>query len=579
MVESLRAIGTRCAVSLWRLCLLIAVAGFLGSCANPMPPSGGPVDKEPPTIVASTPGADQVNVEASSLRIEFSEYVNPQTFPQAFSITPAPEGRMEFRWRGRTVEVNLPEPFRPNTTYIITIDTNLRDANGVALSEPIVFAFSTGPVINRGQLAGQVVDPVSGKGVAGIDVYAYARADSSAPGTLPERPDYRTQTDTQGRFSFQYLNEQPYFVVAVQDQNRNRIPDPTEPRGVPPVPVIVADTSTSKPIHRWVLAAADTTPPVVQRARPLSNRRLEIRFNEPVSVASADPELWVVEDSVRNVTVPVQSVYALPASPQQVYLVAEELLPESTYRIRPGGVVDSAGNTVREQLTSFTGISQPDTVRTRFLGFVPDTTDVVEDIYTLRPGQPFGVRFNEPPDTTLLRQAVTLTDTSGTPLAYTLSTRDGTAYFLTPTPPAAPEHPVQVRVNAQVLGDADTVFVRTFRPLSPRELGELSGYIAAPDATGTVVVELYSAGAETRTAIQQVPAGTTSRFIFSSLPEGHGYRLRAFLDHDGDTYWDPGRISPYQPAEPLVWSGDSLRVRARWEEELSDTLRIPNPGF
>ena len=71
------------------LSLLITLL-FIG-CADPRPPTGGPRDQIPPTLETTTPEAGTVNVTASSVRLDFSEYVDQASFTRAFSINPAPE--------------------------------------------------------------------------------------------------------------------------------------------------------------------------------------------------------------------------------------------------------------------------------------------------------------------------------------------------------------------------------------------------------------------------------------------------------------------------------------------------------
>ena len=216
------------------------ILALLAGCADPRLPTGGPPDKTPPVLETTIPEAETVNFTDTSVRLTFSEYVDQASFNRAFSMTPEPEGRLRFKWRKRRVEIRFPEALRENTTYVLTLDNNLRDARGVSLTRPITFAFSTGPVINKGRLSGRVLEPRQGNGAAGFEVFAYAVTDAAPLDSLPERPAYRTQTGDDGRFDFSFLNEQPYFVVALQDRNRNLRPDANEPFAVPPHPAIEA---------------------------------------------------------------------------------------------------------------------------------------------------------------------------------------------------------------------------------------------------------------------------------------------------------------------------------------------------
>ena len=162
------------------LALLLALAAAavgLAACANPLPPTGGPRDETPPTVVRTVPAADAVNVTRTTVEIAFSEYIDKASVRQALSLTPEPPEPLELDVDARGVTVFLPTPLRDSTTYIVTLGTTLKDARGVALAEPLTFAFATGPTLNRGELAGRVLEQATGRPAPGLAVYAY-RADS-----------------------------------------------------------------------------------------------------------------------------------------------------------------------------------------------------------------------------------------------------------------------------------------------------------------------------------------------------------------------------------------------------------------
>ena len=547
--------------------LFFAALLLLAGCANPVSPSGGPPDQTPPVIVASAPADGAVNVSTQSVQLTFSEFVDPGSFASAFSVTPAFDESLDFDWRRRRVEITFPQPLRENTTYILTLDTDLRDVHSVALRAPVTLAFSTGPEINQGQLTGRVLDPRTGDGLAEVDVYAYARPDSTAPAVLPERPDYRTQTGEDGQFLFEYLEEQPYFVIALQDRNRSRTPDAAEPFAVPPQPVLVAETTTAETPPRFLLTVLDTLPPVLQRVRALSPRHLELRFSEPVRLAARETALWQLQDSLRGQSVAIHTIYARPNAPTMAFLQTDSL-QATTYQLHPGGVVDTSGNPVAPQPLSFAPALPDDTLRLRFLGFRPDTL-------RLLPGQVPGLQFNQPVDEEHLQRLIAVRDTTDAPRGVVVQTTNGTTYRLQPEPPLAPQEAIRVTVVGGQVAGADTTQTRTFRRISDRALGDLSGVVAA-DTTAPVLVELYPAGTATdgtATALTTVQAGPDGRFSFTGLPEGT-YRFRIFLDRDEDGRWDGGQLLPYAPPEPLAWGAEPIEVRARWVTEPADTLRI-----
>ena len=200
----------------------------MAGCASPVAPSGGPEDTTPPALDASEPAAGAVLVRADRLVLTFSEGVDEATVGRALSVAPGWAVPPEVRARGRRVEVLFPDSLRANTTYVVTLDTNLRDLRGVALRQPITLAFATGPTLDRGRIAGRVLDPQTGRAAPGLDVFAYVLPDSVAtmdstahadalPDPTTTAPDYRTQTGPDGAFVLDYLRPGPFFVVAVAD--------------------------------------------------------------------------------------------------------------------------------------------------------------------------------------------------------------------------------------------------------------------------------------------------------------------------------------------------------------------------
>ena len=555
--------------------LTLVLLGLTAACANPRPPTGGPRDETPPTVAQSRPVQGAVNVSTRSVQITFSEYVNQGAFANAFSISPTPPGRLEFNWSGRTVTIRFPEPLRDNTTYVINLSTDLSDNRGVELSAPITLAFATGPRINKGRLSGRVVDAVTGQGLAEYQVYAYAAPAGQAPDSLPARPAYITQTTPEGSFQFEYLNEQPYFVIALNDANRNRLPDPGEGYAVPPEPALPADTvdrDTSQ--LRWLATSMDTIPPQLQRVRPLSSRRLELQFDEPVLLDSLAPSRWSLRDSLQDETVPVRSVFALPQQPTRLFLLTDSMRA-AKYLLTPAPVSDSSGMALSpRQPVSFTPLAAADTVSLRFRGFLPNRSPNADTLFTLYPREHIGLRFSEPVDTSLLRQAVTLQDTLGTPRPFTARTSNGTTYRLQPDPPLGGGGILEVHLDMRPLNRQDTTYTQLFRRLPERELGSLSGVVtAAADSSAPIVVELLSLGDAVR-VLRRQRAGPDGRFLFERLPERQ-YGFRAFVDRRTNMRWDGGQIMPYRDAEPLTWTVEPLPWRARWENVLGDTLRIP----
>lgn len=610
------------------LLFLGSIVVGLASCANPVAPSGGPRDQTPPSIAKTRPVRDTVNVptDTRSVYVEFSEYVERSTLPQALSVTPRFEQRIRFDWSGKAVAIELPESLRDSTTYLFSFDTNLSDARGVSLEEPITVAFATGPRINRGQIQGDVLMPGEGTPQARVDVFAYRLSPSATapPTPLPERPAYRTQTGEDGTFTFEYMREQDYYVVALRDNNRNRRPDPSEPFAVPPRLALSANSSTPRVPVPWLLTKADTLAPRLQRVQPLSQRRLRISFSEPIRIEVQRPDAWALRDSVANARVPVRAVYRSPDRADAVILRTDSMqATRHTVPLTSNLVVDTLGQALVPDTARFQAVTRADTTMTRFQAFWPEgASSDSAGASSLLPDQYPGVRFNQAPDSTVLRRVLSLRDTTGRPRPYSLTTEDGRTYRIRPDSVLQPGQSIEIAVDLRPITGPDTTYLKRYQRVTSRMLGDLEGRAILADTTrgdtatarrrsrpgptpspqrdsleapqlGTnspdsalvawrdslaqadsVVVELIPTESNSRVDRRTLAAPPESTFVFRTLPKGT-FRFRAFLDRNGNGRWDGGRIRPYVPPEPLTWSESTVESRPRWTKVIPAPLRIP----
>ncbi len=538
-------------------------------CATPVAPTGGPVDKTPPALSSITPPNQTVNFDGNTLELTFSEYVDARSFQQAFSMTPDLGEQPEFKWKGRRVRVQFTAPLRPNTTYILTLDNTLKDAHGVSLTQPLTLAFATGAQMNRGHLSGTVRNPQTNTGLAAVDVLAYAVPDSTALDTLnlQQPPAYRTQTDAEGLFTFAYLPEQPFFVMAIQDRNRNRRWDDGESFAVPPAPTLLAqpDSVAQPTAAPWLITVQDTIAPEVQRVRAWSTERLALRFSEPVRLSRTDTLTWAVVDSASGQAVPIHAVYTLLRDPYSIYLHTDSLAAQR-HTLRTGAAVDTSGNPLALGFHGVTPATRPDTFQLRFERFLPTQPHQIQDsLWVLRPGTAPGVAFSLPlpqPQPAL----ISALNADGATLPFTLDTENGVHYQLVFTPPLPAGTAFQVLVRDPVAGQ-DTVYTQYYALLSDEKKGSLIGVV---EGAAPAQVELYPQSPPTEA--YTTTTDSAGRFTFSDIPDGQ-YNLRWYTDADGNQQWSGGQLHPFRPAEPVFWYRDSLRVRARWETVMEDSLK------
>ena len=545
--------------------LLYAFLGYsllIGSCAIPRPPTGGPPDRTPPRLVSSDPPAGAIHVQTRRIRLTFSEYIDPASFQQALSIHPEPDMPPRIRWKGKTVELIFDRPLREQTTYLITLDTHLKDWHGVPLQTPITLAFSTGAYLYEARLRGQVRFGWSDAPAPAFDVFAYR----DIPASLQEAlPDYRTQTDPRGNFELAYLPDTTFFVIALNDQNRNRRPDPTEAFAVPPRALLPAlRTPTTRDL--WYVTRLDTLPPALRIIRPLSNQRLELRFSEPVQLLSLQPKGWTLRTR-KGKEILLQALFQ-PQAPSPVLYVLTEPMPTDSLQLVPTAIADTAGNTLPPVQRTFFPTEIPDTFRTRFLQFLPSNPVARESAtLVLSPYSRPGIRFSQPPDTSRFAATLHVRDTSGTAISYRYETRDGRSFYLILS---SREAPFELQLDGRLIGE-DTLFTQRYRYLTSDEVGNL---ILPVRYTGTEPLRVTLLALDRGRLPTPLTQSLTSEgaVTFTRLPEGH-YRMKVFLDRLPDGRWNGGTIVPYQPPERLIWLPDTLRVRPRWDIVL-DTLEL-----
>lgn len=559
-----RSLGIREVRLLWALVLLQA-------CAVPVPPTGGPPDTTPPMLVASEPVSGSVNVGTDRLVFVFSEPIDRSSFQSAFSITPQLEGPIDIRGSSRRVEVWLPEKLRAATTYRITLDISLRDQRRVSLAAPITLAFSTGSELDRARLSGRMVYAADGAAASGVDVLAFASADSAG---MTAGPLYRTQTGTDGRFVIDYLANRSFFVVGLRDANGNRRIDEGEWVAVPPKEGIQADTTDYEIPTPWVLYRPDRTSPTVDRVRAVAENDIEIRLSEPLALfldeSMPDGHVLTLADSTGTRRQDLAEVWFKEDRPRTLYALADELSPGRWSLSGSLALSDSSGNPVQDFRLEFDvpeGLPIPEPVD--FLRWTPDSLYAEGEgaVRTVWPMEQPGLRLTRP----AAGVDFSFADTSGTVLPWSSIRRDATGYAWM----AASEDPYAVMVR---LPEQDSTFSLQLKTASMRQLGALGINLKqGAQPSPAIKAHLYSMDGRGQRLAETVVEGDL--ILFRELPGGLRGRIVVFDDQDGDDTWSPGSLIPYVPAEAIRWYAFDERVRPRWDTIASDSLSFVATGL
>jgi hypothetical protein len=182
--------------------LLMCGVALLAACAVMESPSGGPEDKAPPRVVETTPTSDSAGVARDvSLRISFSEKVDPQSLKNRVFLFPAVEFA-SLKVKGERLEIGF-KSLLPETTFCLLIGAGIRDYHRVESKQNSFLFFSTADSIARGEISG-AISFKNAPDSAGVAELFAVRADSVTDFHTAKRARIAF-AGRDGRFTFRAL--------------------------------------------------------------------------------------------------------------------------------------------------------------------------------------------------------------------------------------------------------------------------------------------------------------------------------------------------------------------------------------
>ncbi|HHH52082.1 MAG TPA: hypothetical protein ENK91_00340, partial [Bacteroidetes bacterium] len=188
--------------------LYLVTAVVIAGCAKRATLSGGPKDTEPPKLlqnIKSSPNF-QINFYPKTIKLYFDEWITLKNKNQIL-ISPLMKNKPEINYRGKhiTVEFNLKDTLKPNTTYIINFGNSIVDFTEGNPLKNFSYIFSTGDKIDSLSLSGIVRNAYDKKPVKGVKVMLYNEDRDSV--VFNKLPYYFAETDDKGEFNISYMHE------------------------------------------------------------------------------------------------------------------------------------------------------------------------------------------------------------------------------------------------------------------------------------------------------------------------------------------------------------------------------------
>ncbi len=208
------------------LLLLTVLMVSIIRCANPVSPSGGPKDENPPMVLSCEPPSFTRNFKENSIRIDLNEFISLKNPTGEIFFSPPLIRLPETRLRSRSLILEWDDTLRQNTTYNINFGNAITDLTEGNTLKGFSYVFSTGPYIDSLSLEGEVVTAYNLQPVKEVFVGLYTLTQDTLPvDSLPLRtpPYYLTRADDKGKFSLRNLGAGPFKIFALADMNSDLI--------------------------------------------------------------------------------------------------------------------------------------------------------------------------------------------------------------------------------------------------------------------------------------------------------------------------------------------------------------------
>lgn len=545
-----------------RFFIIAAFALLFFKCANQLPPGGGDIDRIPPQIMEVYPKDGTVNFNDDYFELGFSEYVEKRSVKEAIFISPSIDGDLELDWSGKYVRVYFPGELMKNATYVVTIGTDVADYNNKnKMAEAFTFTFSTGNEIDTKIIAGKVYD----KKPQGVMLFAYRISDGD-PNPMLKKPDYISQTGSDGKYKLAGLAEGKYRIFAVRDEFRDLVYQPEQDEiGIPFQDVLLGAEDTLFTGLDFLLTAVDTVKPRLLNAVMTDQRHILLSFSEELDRDKIKPLNFYLFDSTRNRRIDIKYAFKGKNKITELVLVPNEIIQEqSTIYLFADSIFDQSGNGYFSDFVEVSLSDRADTLKTDIYKVTPANGS--SDVDFLQAN--FIFEFNDGFDALLARQGITFSDTMKRTIPFEIKILDDASFIISSVKRLEMSKDYIIKIDLSKFKDAagnyyDSIYQYKFKTISGLEFTGASGRIVGIDKFKNPKIELKSI--DKSDLIYSTSLTHDGQFNFERVIPGK-YSLFAYYDIDSSSTYTFGHVTPFKNSEEFFFYPDTLNLRARWTE-------------
>ena len=530
------------------------------SCAAIQAPSGGPKDDTPPFLMHSTPATGSINFNQSIVQLFFSEYILERSIYDAISLLPKTDDPLKVKYKGKELVVKLPDSLLINQTYILSINRNLKDENGVSLSEGIQLAFSTGNTIDKSKINGKLVSEEE------TSALLWKIKDSlDAKEFFLRQPDYTIDANEDGHFSFNYLSNGSYKLVGINRSKLNERLDPNHSiYGTSSTGIIKIDSGSTFKKDINILIPKVSKYIRVVNGKWVNGKRGEINFDAPIN----EKIDYITVEITIGVNKILPNLFVDNNKKNTLHFFIKDSLKSGLNTIINVVPRDNAEHSIID--SALISAKTKSNIDTSYLSIKyaekMNNLEIEEDQI-----RPFDFSFSKVMHNVIMDSALTLKKDSVI-LDFNLEKLSPMHYRVIPKTNWIPNTEYNLFLIRDKLkmansrGIKDSLLIINIKTSPFRKFGSLTGNL----------IEIYNepfvaklSSLEKEQYSLDVYVNSNSSFKINKIPEGI-YSLMFYNDRDGNNNYSYGSLSPYQSAEWFEIIPDTISIRSNWDMEITN---------
>jgi hypothetical protein len=529
------------------------------SCAAIQAPPGGPKDNTPPTLLFSIPSSGATNLSLKKVELVFSEYLLEKSVASSISILPKTFSPISVQYKGKKLIISLPDDLLDNQTYILLINRDLKDENGVSIDEGIQLAFSTGDIIDTSELSGRIFSD----GEASCLLWKIK--DSTDQSDFFKRlPDYSIDANDKGVYKFNYLSNGSYKVLGVERSESGSLIDPNSSiYGVPFFKRIQIDSSNSVVNNINIFFPEFSRSASVVNGKWVNDKTGVITFDNPID----DFEKSILV-SVKYGDNDIQAKTFLDNKDSKIvhFSLEDSIGADIKTLINVESVFENGIMVIDSAVVSARTKSSQDTTYLKINNYSTGSTLKIEEEII----NPFDIYFSKIIYEENIDNAFSLLKDSSI-IDFNLVQISPMHYQINPVKNWLPETEYSINIirenfklnNSRSIKDS-TMIIK-FKTSKSEQFGSLIGDVVSPHPN-SIVARLKSL--EKASYFYDAYVNSNSSFKINKIPEGI-YSLMFYQDLDKINKYSFGHLSPYQSSEWFEIRSDTISIRSNWDMEVA----------